>query len=58
MAAEQPDLVVAAAAAWRAWLAEHHTEQEGVWLLLAKKGTTEPTSLSYDQALDEALCYG
>jgi uncharacterized protein YdeI (YjbR/CyaY-like superfamily) len=29
-----------------------------VWLILAKKGTTEPTSLSYDEALDEALCHG
>ena len=27
-------------------------------LVLAKKGTTEPTSLSYDQALEEALCQG
>jgi uncharacterized protein YdeI (YjbR/CyaY-like superfamily) len=27
-------------------------------LVLAKKGTVEPTSLSYDQALDEALCHG
>jgi uncharacterized protein YdeI (YjbR/CyaY-like superfamily) len=58
MAVEQPELAVADADAWRAWLAEHHAEQGGVWLLLAKKGTTQPTSLSYDQALDEALCYG
>jgi uncharacterized protein YdeI (YjbR/CyaY-like superfamily) len=27
-------------------------------LVLAKKGTTKPTSLSYDQALEEALCHG
>jgi len=27
-------------------------------LVLAKKGTTSPTSLSYDQALEEAICYG
>ena len=26
--------------------------------MLARKGTTRPTSLSYDQALDEALCHG
>lgn len=26
--------------------------------MLAKKGTTEPTSLTYEQALEEALCYG
>jgi uncharacterized protein YdeI (YjbR/CyaY-like superfamily) len=29
-----------------------------VWLVLAKKGTTDPTSLTYAQALDEALCEG
>ena len=57
-AADQPELVVADAAAWRAWLAEHHGDPAGVWLVLARKGTTEPTSLSYDQALDEALCHG
>ena len=44
--------------AWRAWLAEHVRTQAGVWLLLAKKGTTSPTSLSYAQALEEALCQG
>jgi uncharacterized protein YdeI (YjbR/CyaY-like superfamily) len=54
---ELPELIVADAAAWRAWLGEHHTEA-GVWLVLAKKGTTEPTSLTYEQALDEALCHG
>ena len=26
--------------------------------MLAKGGTTDPTSLTYDQALDEALCHG
>jgi uncharacterized protein YdeI (YjbR/CyaY-like superfamily) len=56
---EEPEvLFVADAAAWRAWLDEHESEPDGVWLLLAKKGTTEPTSLTYAQALDEALCSG
>jgi uncharacterized protein YdeI (YjbR/CyaY-like superfamily) len=66
---DPPELVVADAAAWRAWLTENHTELAGVWLVLAKKGTTGrgspsersapcPTSLNYDQALDEALCHG
>ena len=58
MATDVPDLVVADAAAWRAWLAEHHEEPAGVWLRLARKGTTEPTSLSYDDALRAALCFG
>jgi uncharacterized protein YdeI (YjbR/CyaY-like superfamily) len=40
------------------WLAEHHAEPDGVWLVLAKKGTVEPTSLGYDDALEEALCHG
>jgi uncharacterized protein YdeI (YjbR/CyaY-like superfamily) len=53
-----PELTVADAAAWSAWLAEHHQEQEGVWLTLAKKGTTEPTSLTYAEALEHALIHG
>lgn len=51
-------LVVADVHAWRAWLDEHEGVSDGVWLMLAKKGTTSPTSLSYAQALDEALCSG
>jgi uncharacterized protein YdeI (YjbR/CyaY-like superfamily) len=58
VADELPELIVAHARAWRAWLAEHHDTRPGVWLVLAKKGTTEPTSLSYDEALAEALCHG
>jgi uncharacterized protein YdeI (YjbR/CyaY-like superfamily) len=52
------ELLVIDAAAWRAWLAEHHGDEVGVELVLAKKGTTEPTTLTYVQALDEALCQG
>ena len=50
--------MVADATAWRAWLADHHGDPQGVWLILARKGTDHPTSLSYHQALDEALCHG
>lgn len=58
MAADPPQLIVRGAAAWRTWLAENVDEQAGVWLVLAKKGTTDPTSLSYAAALEEALCHG
>jgi uncharacterized protein YdeI (YjbR/CyaY-like superfamily) len=58
MAVELPELIVRDAAAWRAWLAEHHADPTGVWLVLAKKGTENPTSLTYDRALEEALCHG
>jgi len=56
--AEQPELIVADVAAWRRWLRKHHHDPTGVWLVLAKKGTVEPTSLTYEAALEEALCHG
>jgi uncharacterized protein YdeI (YjbR/CyaY-like superfamily) len=58
MADEAIELTVGDRAAWRAWLVEHHDSPAGVWLTLAKKGTTEPTRLRYDDALEEALCFG
>ena len=53
-----PELIVADASAWRSWLHGHQSARTGVWLVLAKKGNNHPTSLTYDQALEEALCYG
>ena len=58
MAVKLPELTVADAGAWHAWLAAHHADSDGVWLVLAKKQTTVPTRLTYDQALEEALCHG
>jgi uncharacterized protein YdeI (YjbR/CyaY-like superfamily) len=58
MADEIPELTVRDVAAWRRWLGDHHNDSPGVWLVLAKKGATTPTSLTYDQALEEALCHG
>lgn len=51
-------LAPADAAAWSDWLDMHAERSGGVWVVLAKKGTTEPTSLTYDQALEEAICHG
>ena len=53
-----PELLVADAAEWRTWLSSNHSNSQGVWLVLAKKGTTDPTTLSYDDALDDAICFG
>ena len=58
MAVDLPVLTVADVAAWARWLEDHDGLRDGVWLTLAKKGTTEPTCLSYDDALAEALCHG
>jgi uncharacterized protein YdeI (YjbR/CyaY-like superfamily) len=58
MGNELPQLIVADAAVWRTWLGDHHDDPAGVWLILAKKGTTEPTCLTCEQALEESLCFG
>jgi uncharacterized protein YdeI (YjbR/CyaY-like superfamily) len=57
MADDLEELLVPDAAAWRAWLEEHHKTSPGVWLVLHKKGGTV-TKLDYPAALDEALCFG
>ena len=57
MAAELPELLVPDVRAWRSWLKEHHDASPGVWLVLHKKGGTV-TELTYDDALEEALCFG
>src|SRR5215467_5981080 len=42
---------------WAVWLAKQHDKSTGVWLKLAKKNTGIP-SITYEEALDVALCYG
>lgn len=54
---ELDELLVADAAGWRSWLLEHHDSSPGVWLVLTKKGGTQ-TTLRYDEAVEEALCFG
>jgi uncharacterized protein YdeI (YjbR/CyaY-like superfamily) len=42
---------------WDTWLEQNQTSSPGLWLKIAKKGGGL-TSVSYDQALESALCYG
>ncbi len=42
---------------WRAWLRKNHAGKQGVWLVFYKKHTGKP-SLPYDEAVEEALCFG
>lgn len=59
MSRQVPSLVVANAEEWRQWLAQQASESAGVFLTIVKEGKqTATTSLTYQQALDEALCYG
>ena len=42
---------------WRSWLADHHGSESEVWLIFHKRHTGRP-SIAYQDALDEALCFG
>ena len=42
---------------WRAWLSEHHQRPNGVWLITYKKTTGKPR-IDYNDAVEEALCFG
>ena len=42
---------------WRAWLRKHHASEVCVWLIYYKKHTGKPR-IPYDDAVEEALCYG
>ncbi len=44
-------------AEWRAWLEQHHRQTEGVWVISYKKHTGQ-LRLEYDEAVEEALCFG
>lgn len=42
---------------WRNWLAANHVRATGVWLVSYKKSTGKPR-VEYDDAVEEALCFG
>ena len=42
---------------WRTWLRNNHDTKKEVWLIYYKKHTGKPR-ISYDDAVEEALCFG
>jgi uncharacterized protein YdeI (YjbR/CyaY-like superfamily) len=52
-----PIMLFAQQQEWAAWLDENHATSPGVWLRLAKKASGT-ASVTYDEALEVALCYG
>ncbi len=42
---------------WRKWLQKNHAVKQHVWLILYKKNTGKPT-ITYDEVVEEALCFG
>ena len=55
--ADLPILEPPSPAEWRAWLEANAATSGGVWLAVGKKGATRPT-VSYEEAVEEALCFG
>lgn len=42
---------------WRAWLQKNHTKLQHVWVVIYKKHTGR-SSVTYDEVVEEALCFG
>lgn len=43
--------------AWRKWLIKNHLTENSVWLIIYKKDSKTP-SITYSEAVDQALCFG
>ncbi|MBE7474091.1 MAG: bacteriocin-protection protein [Anaerolineae bacterium] len=54
---ELPIIMFAQPQDWAAWLDKNHATSAGLWLQFARKSSDIP-SISYDEALEVALCYG
>jgi uncharacterized protein YdeI (YjbR/CyaY-like superfamily) len=50
-------LLVTSRSEWRAWLAQHHRDRKEIWLIYYKK-TSGKTGITYDESVEEALCFG
>ena len=42
---------------WRSWLQRNHQNSNEIWLVFSKKNSGK-VSVSYDDAVEEALCFG
>jgi len=51
------ELDVSTRAQWRAWLKRHHRSVLEIWLVFHKRHTAKPC-LAYEDAVEEALCFG
>jgi uncharacterized protein YdeI (YjbR/CyaY-like superfamily) len=54
---DAPEVEVASRAALRDWLARHHTQASGVWLVSYKRADTD-RYLPYAAIVEECLCFG
>lgn len=54
---EQPTMLFLSQADWEAWLEANYNQSDGLWMQIAKKDGGK-SSVSYQEALDVALCFG
>ena len=52
------EVLVADAGAWRQWLVANHATTPVAWVVVRKKGAAAATQLTFDEALQEAACFG
>ena len=57
MESKSPSFYAADRKEWRNWLSKHSGSSTNVWLIIYHKKSSTP-SLSYDEAVEEALCFG
>lgn len=58
MPEEADELLLADANAWRQWLEANQAAAQVAWVVVRKKGAAAPTQLTFEQALQEAACFG
>lgn len=54
---DREQVQVESRADWRAWLAENYERRDGIWLVTYKKHVPDQY-VSYDEVVEEALCFG
>lgn len=52
-----PEIFFPSRVEWRAWLSENYSTSKGLWLVFFKKESGK-TTMTYDEAVEEALCFG
>ncbi len=53
-----PHVYFPSRAALREWLQTHHASHTAIWLVYDKKSPNKPRALTYDDIVEEALCFG
>jgi uncharacterized protein YdeI (YjbR/CyaY-like superfamily) len=58
MASIAPQVYIPSRKALRDWLQQHHASHGSIWLVYDKATKSAPCKLTYDDIVEEALCFG